>query len=88
MIRPSVAYVRLFSDETGASHLETATIALQSERFAPPAPPLDVSGLSQAAGWSLLRFQPDWVGDWHSTPSRPWMFVMVGQATVSTSDGS
>ena len=81
-------YIRLFSDDAGESHIETATMTLQSERYAPPAPPLDVSAMSRADGWNLLRFPADWVGGWHCTPSRQWMFVLAGQATVCASDGS
>jgi uncharacterized cupin superfamily protein len=84
----ALEYIRLFSDDAGESHIETATIALQSERFAPPAPPLDVSAMSRADGWTLLRFAADWVGGWHCTPSRQWMFFLAGQATVCASDGS
>jgi len=47
MQRP-LEYFRLFSDDAGESHIETAIIALQPERFAPPAPPLDVSAMSRA----------------------------------------
>jgi len=87
MQRP-LEYIRVFSDAAGESYLETATITVQSEQFAPPAPPLDVSAMSRATGWSLLRFAPDWVGGWHCTPSRQWMFVLAGRATVRASDGS
>jgi uncharacterized cupin superfamily protein len=87
MQRP-VEYIRLFSDDAGESHIETATITLESERFAPPAPPLDVSAMSRADGWNLVRFAADWVGGWHCTPCRQWMFLLTGQATVRASDGS
>lgn len=87
MQRP-LEYIRVWSDDAGESHIETASIAVQSERFAPPAPPLGVSALSRAAGWNLLRFAADWVGGWHCTPSRQWMFLLAGQATVRVSDGS
>jgi uncharacterized cupin superfamily protein len=87
MQRP-VEYIRLFSDDAGESHIETATITLESERFAPPAPPLDVSAMSRADGWNLVRFAADWVGGWHCTPCRQWMFLLAGQATVRASDGS
>lgn len=87
-MRRPVEYIRVFSDDAGESHLATATLSVQSERFAPPAPPLDVSAVSRATGWSLLRFAPDWVGGWHCTPFRQWMFVLAGEATVRTSDGS
>ena len=87
-MKQPVEYIRLFSDDAGESHIETATMTLQSEQFAPPAPPLDVSAMSRADGWNLLRFAADWVGGWHCTPSRQWMFILTGQATVRASDGS
>jgi len=87
-MKQPVEYIRLFSDDAGESHIEAATIPLQPERFAPPAPPLDVSAMSRADGWNLLRFAADWVGGWHCTPSRQWMFLLAGQATVRASDGS
>lgn len=86
--RLPVKYTRLFSDDAGESHIETATITLQSERCAPPAPPLDVSAVGRAEGWNLLRFPADWVGGWHRTPSGQWMFLVAGRATVRASDGS
>ena len=87
-MRRPLEYIRLFSDDAGESHIETATIKLQSEPFAPPAPALDVSAISRADGWNLLRFAADWVGGWHCTPYRQWMFLLAGQATVRASDGS
>ena len=87
-MRRTLEYIRVFSDDAGESHIETATITFQSERFAPPAPPLDVSATSRASGWNLLRFAADWVGGWHCTPYKQWMFLMAGQATVRASDGS
>lgn len=77
----------MWSDKAGESHIEAATLTVTSERFAPPAPPLDVSELGPATGWNLLRFASNWVGGWHCTPVRQWMFVMVGRATVRASDG-
>jgi hypothetical protein len=87
-MRRPLEYIRVFTDPAGESHIETATMTVQSERFAPPAPPLDVSAMSRAAGWNLLRFAADWVGGWHCTPYRQWMFLLAGQATVRASDGS
>jgi len=87
-MRRPLEYIHVFTDDAGGSHIETATMTVQSERFAPPAPPLDVSAMSRAAGWNLLRFAADWVGGWHCTPYRQWMFFLAGQATVRVSDGS
>ena len=52
-MRRPLEYIRVFSDDAGESHTETATITVQSERFAPPTPPLDVSAMSKAAGSGL-----------------------------------
>jgi uncharacterized cupin superfamily protein len=87
-MRRPLEYIRVFTDEAGESHIETAIITVQPQRFAPPAPPLDVSALSRAAGWNLLRFPAAWVGGWHCTPARQWMFLLAGHATVRASDGS
>ena len=58
-MRRPVTYIRLFSDDAGESHLETATMTVAPEQFAPPAPPLDVSPTTRATEWRLLRFAPD-----------------------------
>ena len=86
-MRRPVTYIRLFSDDAGESHLEMATMTVAPEQFAPPAPPLDVSPTTRATEWRLLRFAPDWVGGWHCSPCRQWIFVMAGAATVRVSDG-
>ncbi len=87
-MRRAVEYIRVFSTAQGESHIDSGSIAVDSDQFAPPAPPLDVSVMDRAAGWNLLRFPPDWSGGWHCSPSRQWMFVLAGHATVGTSDGS
>ncbi len=87
-MRRPVEYTRVFSDDAGESHMEAAAMTVEPEQFAPPAPPLEVSITTRATGWCLLRFAPDWMGGWHCTPCRQWMFVMAGEATVRASDGS
>ena len=87
MQRP-LTYIRVFSDDTGESHIVTEALTVRSEQCAPPAPALDVSAISGATGWNLLRFAADWVGGWHCTPYRQWMFLLAGRAAVRASDGS
>jgi len=87
MVTP-LSYVRVFADAEGESHLEYAAIALQSRVFAPPAPPLDVSAMSPASGFAVLRLPSDWWAEWHPSPYRQWLFFMSGSATIFVSDGS
>jgi len=87
-MRPPVEYVRVFVDDAGESHIDRAFLAVQSQSFAPPAPPLDVSAMSRVLGWNLVRFPSNWTGGWHCTPYKQWMFLLSGQATVLASDGS
>jgi hypothetical protein len=44
--------------------------------------------MSRADGWNFVRFAADWVGGWHCSPYRQWMFFLTGQVTVRASDGS
>ena len=44
--------------------------------------------MSRADGWNLVKFAADWVGGWHCSPYRQWMFFLAGQATVRAGDGS
>lgn len=80
-------YVRVYADLTGESHMELHEISLSTKRFAPPAPPLDVSAHSAASAFALLRLPGDWWGEWHPSPYRQWLFFMSGTATIAVSDG-
>ena len=54
--------------------------------FAPPAPAMGVSSLEAAAGWRFLHLPPGWVGDWHPTPKRIWIFCIRGEMEFQASD--
>jgi quercetin dioxygenase-like cupin family protein len=80
-------YTRLYSDDSGHSHLEDIEIRFESVDFAPPAPPLDISVLSSADQCSILKAKPGWEGDWHPAPFRQLHFYLSGEIEAETSDG-
>ena len=81
-----VKFVRLYVDEAGESHMEDDDLAIKSSAFAPPAPPLGVSTMEPAAGWRFLHLPAGWVGEWHPSPERMWIFCLHGDMEFQTSD--
>jgi hypothetical protein len=82
-----VEYIRIYSDAKGESHMQKLQIELVSKRFAPPAPPLDVSSFEPASRCGFLLLPSGWYGDLHRTPERQWLFCMAGEMEFETSDG-
>jgi hypothetical protein len=82
-------FVRVISNEAGDSRFdEDPAVAMESVDFAPPAAPLDVAALGDAASVSVIRGDADWRGEaFHPAPARQWMFVLEGTGEVRTSDG-
>jgi len=82
-----VRFVRLHADENGGSHMDALEIPIGSSGFAPPAPPMGVSSMEPAEGWRFLQLPAGWVGDWHPSPVRMWIFCLQGEMEFQTSDG-
>lgn len=80
-------YVRLFEDSTGESHFEDVEAKLTSTDFAPPAPPLNVSSAIPALQVVFLSVSNGWLGDWHPSPVRQFIFVATGELELEASDG-
>jgi quercetin dioxygenase-like cupin family protein len=80
-------YVRIHTDEEGETHFSDESIELQSMDYAPPAPPLDVSSPHDTSQFMFVGAQPGWVGDWHPSPFRQFVFILAGDFEVKVSDG-
>ena len=80
-------YVRIFTDESGESHIEDVEAELIARDFAPPAPPIDLSPMMPATGVAFVRFPAGWYGDWHPTPLRQVFVYLAGEVEGETSDG-
>ncbi len=80
-------YVRLYSDPDGVSHFEDVEVAADLADFAPPAPPLAVSGVLSATGIRFAVFPVGWRGDWHPAPRRQFQFFLGGVVGAEAGDG-
>jgi quercetin dioxygenase-like cupin family protein len=82
------AYFRLFSDQSGASHLETLEAELTATPYAPPAPDVFLSRPMPAAAAVFLSAPAGWSGTWHVSPRRQLFVVLSGEIEVEMSDGT
>ena len=80
-------YLRIYTDESGESHLEDVEVEMNSIDFAPPAPPLDLSAPIDASRLIMMHAPAGWFGDWHPTPVRQWLILMSGECEFETGDG-
>jgi hypothetical protein len=81
------SYVRLYADSSGESHFEDLYEDLTETDFDPPAAPLWLSPLINAAKAGFLAAPAGWVGDWHPSSGRNLFFVLTGEWEVQASDG-
>ena len=82
-----VRFVRLHTDLAGESHMAPEELSIKPSAFAPTAPRLGVSRMEPAAGWRFLHLPQGWIGEWHPTPERMWIFCLTGNMEFEASDG-
>ncbi|VFN07928.1 MAG: Cupin domain-containing protein [Candidatus Kentron sp. G] len=87
MTNSTAPYVRVYVDDDGESHFQDMEVTLNSVDYAPPASPLDVSDAIDAHRFVFVGGAPGWVGDWHPSPKRQFVFVLSGVVEVTVSDG-
>jgi hypothetical protein len=81
-------YCRIWSDESGASHIAQVELdRRQVEGYAKGVPPVDVSDAIATGDAHFSRLPAGWFGDWHPAPARQLVFLMQGVLEVTTSDG-
>ncbi len=80
-------YVRIHEDQNGLSHFDEVEVRVNLVEFAPPAPPLNVSGVSPATGVGFVSFPVGWNGDWHPAPRRQLFLFLAGEIEAETGDG-
>lgn len=83
----TIEYIRIYADGNGRSHLEVKGIELESNAYAPPAPPLNASSPEAAEKLVFLELPVGWFGDWHPTPVRQWFTFMSGECEFEVEDG-
>lgn len=73
--------LRIYSDERGNSHLEELTIATEPTGNAREAKPIPAT---QAL---IRKYQPQFVRDWHTAPSRQFAITIAGALDIEVSGG-
>jgi hypothetical protein len=85
----SIKYDRLYSDSGGRSCVQkNLEIELVARDFVPPAPPIGVSALAPASTYAFLLVPAGFIGDWHPTPKRQWLFYLQGEMEHEAGDGT
>jgi hypothetical protein len=80
-------FTRLYADSEGASHFSDEEMAFTLIDFAPPAPAISLSEAFAAKSVAIMSSPAGWHGDWHPTPQRQFVFILIGQLEVMVSDG-
>ena len=83
----TLAFGRLYADESGESHFGALSTEMSERNFAPPAPPFWVSSMTPAVRQGFLVVPTGWVGNLHPSPLRMWMFMLDGEMEFEASDG-
>lgn len=80
-------YTRVYTDENDETHFEDVEIELLPVDFAPPAPALNLSALTEAKKFGYVNAPAGWYGDWHPTPKRQVFVYISGEIEATVSDG-
>ena len=82
-----LTYTVVYSDSLGLSHFADRHIDFELVDYAPPAPPISVSEVTEADGLVFISSPGGWYGDWHPAPRRQMIFCLSGKLEVEVSDG-
>lgn len=82
-----MTYVRLYTGDDGLSRFEDVDVPFALANFAPPAPPLAVSGSWPATEVMFVTFPVGWRGDWHPAPQRQFQFFLAGTVGAESGEG-
>jgi hypothetical protein len=79
--------LHLAEDVDGISRFSDLNVPLRPGGFAPPAPPMPVSGVEPATGLLYLVLPVGWGGAQHPSPRRQVAFCLSGRLRVEAGDG-
>ncbi len=85
----SIKYDRLYSSSDGRSRVQqNLEIELAFRDFVPQAHPIGVSEFKAASTYAFLLVPPGFIGDWHPSPKRQWLFYLQGEMEYEAGDGT
>lgn len=87
MSNDAMPVLHLTEDAAGISHFSDLAMSLDASAFAPPAPPMPISGVEPAIGLLYLILPAGWGGAQHPSPRRQVAFCLSGRLRVEAGDG-
>jgi hypothetical protein len=86
---PACTFLRLFADDDGVTQVDTDfTQPLATVDFAPPAPPVFASRISDARALVVIELPVGWQGGWHPSPKEQWVICLAGEMGYEAGDGT
>ena len=83
-----LAYLRIYADASGESHMEDLDLAMLPKQIFPKLPELHLSSVMPATGFSFCRVPAGMTEvSWHNSPSRKIVIWLTGEIEYETSDG-
>ncbi len=83
----NLTYTRIFADESGTSHMEELSIALDRMDSASSVPPIQVAAPIEVSTARFSVMDPGFVADWHPAPRVQYSLHLSGELEVETGDG-
>lgn len=83
-----VRWTRIVAAADGGSRFADDAAELADGDFAPPAPPLGLTPLVDAAATRFIGAPAGWDSPAHPTPARQWVVMLSGRVEATTSDGA
>jgi len=80
--------LEIYADAAGETHFRIAAVTFEPRSFAPPSPPIGVAADVQPKAAFFLELPPGWDKAFHPTPRKQYSFIVSGELTVETSDGT
>ena len=79
--------LELYADINGETHFRRVPVELESNHYAPPSPPLEISAETPVTTSLFLSAPPGWDDAFHPTPRRQYAVLLDGELSVTASDG-
>jgi hypothetical protein len=81
-------WTRIIATPDGGSRFADGAVLLADGDFAPPAPPLGLSPISEATATRFIGAPAGWDSPAHPAPARQWVVMLGGAVEATTSDGA
>ena len=79
---------RMYSDPQGQCCFDRVAMPLTVKEYAPPAAPVEVSGLMGVSNCVFMRIPTRWFGEQHASPRKQLIICLAGAVRFVGSNGA